>query len=555
VPVFGHSLWERAMNMRLLVIVERGWFSRLLSLGVALVCLGQALPLRGVEVAEQGWTEADRHWAYNASQGSRMIPWPWFMALEQPSGGGLFRDLDYLCSFGYARPQTLAENVAGLPIGFVRNLGADGREHFGFTCFACHTTEVTSGGRRLRVDGGPTSASFFDFASALRQALERTLEDPARFERFAQRVLGAAPPPEQLNSLRTELSEFTARFSQLLERSRSPHHYGFGRLDALGILVNEIIGTGINQPQNYRAPDAPVSYPHLWGAPDLDWVQWNAASDDPLARNIGEVLGVFGDLKITPTETQTSARLENLHLLEEKIKLLRAPPWPAAWRAIDPQVAARGKVLYEQDCASCHAVPPAPKLPANQYGRQLVAVKIDPVVAVGTSDLAAKRFLERTADTGPLAKDLGGQPQAPGAAVLAAAVRRVAAAEFKRLGLTPAQILAYRDHREFGAGPPAHLQAPHYKARSLEGIWATGPFLHNGSVPTLYDLLLPAAERPQLFKVGSKELDLERVGLRSDVGLETFDTRLPGNSNQGHEYGVGFNRQQRLELLEYLKSL
>jgi mono/diheme cytochrome c family protein len=542
------------MSTRRTRILGGRWCFRWLRPAVVCACLCQASLSLGVEVAEQGWTEADRHWVYNASQGSRMIPWKWFMALEQATGGGLFRELDYLCGFGYGRPQTLAENVAGLPIGFVRDVGPDGTEYAGFTCVACHTGEFVSGGRTRRVDGAPTSASFFDFAYALRQALERTLDDPARFARFAQRVLGAGHTPEQANGLRTELSEFTAGYSDLLDRSRSPHEYGYGRLDALGILVNEIVGTGINQPKNYLAPDAPVSYPHLWGAPDLDWVQWNAASDDPLARNIGEVLGVFAELEITETETKTSANFKALHQLEEKFKLLQAPKWPADWRAIDPQLAARGELLYKQECASCHAVPPAPKLAANAYGRELVAVAIVPVDDVRTSDLAAKRFLERFADTGPLAKETRDQTNAPGFAVLAAAVRRVMTAEFKRLALTPAEQLAYRDHREIG-GPPAHLAKPHYKSRSLEGIWATAPFLHNGSVPTLYDLLLPPSERPTIFKVGSKELDLERVGLRSDVGLETFDTSIRGNSNQGHSYGSKLSKDDRLLLLEYLKTL
>ena len=52
------------------------------------------------------------------------------------------------------------------------------------------------------------------------------------------------------------------------------------------------------------------------------------------------------------------------------------------------------------------------------------------------------------------------------------------------------------------------------KGRALNGIWATAPYLHNGSVPTLYDLLLPAADRPKKFRVGSRELDVKKVGLK-----------------------------------------
>jgi hypothetical protein len=117
-----------------------------------------------------------------------------------------------------------------------------------------------------------------------------------------------------------------------------------------------------------------------------------------------------------------------------------------------------------------------------------------------------------------------------------------------------------------------------YKARSLNGIWATAPYLHNGSVPTLYDLLLPpnpedaknpsaAVEcrpvpagveyRPCKFMVGSREFDPEKVGLKS-AGYDgfVFNTKLPGNSNAGHEYGTKvLSKEDRLNLLEYLKTL
>ncbi|MCE7915728.1 MAG: ribonuclease E, partial [Nitrosomonas sp. PRO4] len=116
-----------------------------------------------------------------------------------------------------------------------------------------------------------------------------------------------------------------------------------------------------------------------------------------------------------------------------------------------------------------------------------------------------------------------------------------------------------------------------YKARALNGIWATAPYLHNGSVPTLYDLLLPKKRegdpddgeyRPDQFEVGSREFDPAKVGLKSS-GYEgfTFNTDLKGNSNAGHEYASGktaqldgrilkpLNKEERLDLLEYLKTL
>jgi hypothetical protein len=94
-----------------------------------------------------------------------------------------------------------------------------------------------------------------------------------------------------------------------------------------------------------------------------------------------------------------------------------------------------------------------------------------------------------------------------------------------------------------------------YKGRPLNGIWATAPFLHNGSVPNLDELLKPPAKRVKKFKVGSREFDPVHVGFRSDVGDFDFDTALPGNSNAGHDYDREFTADERLQLIEYMKSL
>jgi hypothetical protein len=98
-----------------------------------------------------------------------------------------------------------------------------------------------------------------------------------------------------------------------------------------------------------------------------------------------------------------------------------------------------------------------------------------------------------------------------------------------------------------------------YKARPLDGIWATAPYLHNGSVPNLYELLLPTDQRTKVFHVGSAEFDPDKVGFKTDEapGTTKMDTQIPGNSNAGHDqYGTkDFTDTQRLELLEYLKSL
>lgn len=91
----------------------------------------------------------------------------------------------------------------------------------------------------------------------------------------------------------------------------------------------------------------------------------------------------------------------------------------------------------------------------------------------------------------------------------------------------------------------------------LNGIWATAPYLHNGSVRTLEQLLLPPDQREPDFQVGSRDYDQKAVGFVSSGGFR-FDTTLPGNSNAGHDFGtavLGADKDKRHALIEYLKTL
>ena len=100
-----------------------------------------------------------------------------------------------------------------------------------------------------------------------------------------------------------------------------------------------------------------------------------------------------------------------------------------------------------------------------------------------------------------------------------------------------------------------------YESRVLEGIWAAAPYLHNGSVPTLAELLKPAAERVSSFKIGPA-YDIVNIGLavdqtKFDYTLETTDCsdRNSGNSRCGHEFGTTLSSEEKKALLEYLKTL
>src|SRR5262249_53082697 len=106
-----------------------------------------------------------------------------------------------------------------------------------------------------------------------------------------------------------------------------------------------------------------------------------------------------------------------------------------------------------------------------------------------------------------------------------------------------------------------------YARQPLDGVWARAPYLHNGSVPTLADLLEVPEQRPKQFYRGYDVFDPERVGFVSNVdsdgGRMFFQFRtidesgkpVPGNSNSGHLYGTDLKPEQKRDLIEYMKTL
>lgn len=358
----------------------------------------------------------------------------------------------------------------------------------------------------------------------------------------------------------------------------------------------------------YNSPNAPVSYPFLWDIAQHDYVQWNGLASNaglgPLGRNAGEVVGVFGTIDWRKTNSfsisnlvtgqgfsgttvkfQSSINSHNLRLIEEQLGALHSPAWPEKlFGALDPAQKKRGAELYANMCESCHALI-APSDPDRRVVAQMTGLTesgadhTDPTMAdnsvkyQGYSGILRNLYASTT-EGGNILLD----QKAPVAALLTLATTGSVATPYPHGGIFgPIErfwdwltnlIASFRSNDikaslktgnytpDTTAKPYASLQA--YKGRPLNGIWATAPYLHNGSVPTLRDLLTAPAKRPPKFLVGSREFVPEDVGFRSqgyEGGFE-FDTSKPGNSNEGHDYGVGgLTKEDRDALLTYLKSL
>ncbi len=671
-------------------------------------------PVNDTMYLPQGWDKADSLWFYNATQGSNIVPYDFFLYLERAEDEEKFRNDQNINKYRYLPQKKTFSNPDALPVGMAKDT-YQGKEYVGFTCAACHTSQINYKGLGIRIDGGPTAADMESFLLGLAAALEKTLEDPAKRSRFASDVLAKGNYDNE-SDVKDDLEKFAVKIRTYTEVNKpevcvkteneqklgkcieySAVHYGYARLDAFGRIYNRVLQHVISSKklgeilQKKLPPDvwaaasddintvlgeegdqshlvtrtmkalvphlpndvknkaailvgirreifnpanSPVSYPFLWDIPQHDYVQWTGlvANSDlgPLGRNVGQVIGVFATLDwqekpgwtipsvlggqgfgATHVDFKSSIDKRNLRRVENLLRTLQSPEWPnkhfGAADQINKTLASRGRPIFKEYCESCHE-----NVVRDDPDRRIIAsmshvnsIRTDRVLADNTVNAEGFSGILRNhyVDVGPGKLVLQATSKVAPLVSLASKntvvswdpdknmIRRVAEWLYDTV-----KTLLENDVKttlKQGNYEPATTNKPFapllaYKARSLNGIWATAPYLHNGSVPTLYDLLLPKREgttqeyqenyrsqcpeaieyRPDEFFVGSREFDPEKVGFRyTGYNGFRFQTGIPGNSNSGHEYAAGRTpqhngkilavlcRSDRMALLEYLKTL
>jgi hypothetical protein len=524
---------------------------------------------------DQGWSDSDAEWFYNVSQGSQLIPYAWISSLQTEDGSELF--IKSIPKFGYIPRTASPDNPLGLPVGFVKDQGIK-REWLGLNCSACHTAIIEHGDNSFLIDGGQALSDVQGLMMSLDSALAATLTKPDRFAAFAKSVLGREESELKRKELEIELDYVAKKRKGYSDRNMpkaGDPQFGYARVDAIGAILNEVTERFLERPDNHKVADAPVSYPCLWDTPHHDRVEWNGSAPNTildlgnLARNTGEVLGVFGDLEI-PVDApiigyRSTVQFDSLREIEAKLKRLKSPVWPAEIpRKTDAATLTAGKGHFDRLCSSCHQFSVGDR---NAENRRIIAKMDD----VGTDPNMARNFRERRAKTGKLEgtrinfNPIGGRfpAEVEGQTVLVHAIVGAIAGGFKDAPPDELDRLKTREPEL-----KAREADNKYKGRPLNGIWATAPYLHNGSVPTLRDLLRPTDDRPKVFYVGSRKFNPTDVGFESGEapGTFKFDATLPGNLRNGHEYGTGVAKNlggdgeklsptQMDELLEYLKSL
>lgn len=546
----------------------------------------------GPRYLDQGskWGDAERTSFYTMDQGSEIMPMAWARALKAPDGTPFLGDR--LARYGYLP----IDDTAELPVGFVAADRA-GVTRLGMTCAACHTRQIKVDGAPIRIDGGPALSDFQSFLADLDHAIGHVLADEVAFAPFADQVLAHSATAAERAALRQEVAAWYHRQHTLFARALPAEPWGVGRLDAVSMILNRVSGLDIGPgddgiiADNIKPADAPVRYPFIWEAPRQERTQWPGFADNgdvvlATARNLGEVYGVFATFHPIKDHsllgydylTDNSANFTGLDRLEALVRRMGPPVWP--W-STDPDRVARGGQVYAANCSSCHAVRPGALRPFP-----ISTTWKTPLVDVG-SDTREYDIMARTGDTGVLqgaVYGLGGRLRAQDREfnILAASVVGTLVDRFAHYGLpvdaliqpihlalphfggttikTPQRELAEAYHSDVAERSATTVAHP-YEARVLHGIWATAPYLHNGSVASLAQLLEKPEARMPVFAVGPA-YDLDAVGLaRVQPGVPHLrqttgcDDLHSGNSRCGHRYGTDLSAADKRDLLEYLKLL
>ena len=534
---------------------------------------------RDIIYSGNGWSQAERDEYYHLAEGSELIPYTLLANLESTKTGKPF--LQNMERFGFLPDHGGPANPFGLPVGLTvsrsRDAGNAGIEIVGFNCAACHVAELTYRGRHVRIDGAPAMVDLQGYQVELKDSLDAALKSPAKllalivamekaqntadtpatanagsyanepdlhsagnvrtapnadpsFHSVSSAVADAAKPAAQgtfRERLKTDIAILKGRLAhlqngKLLVDGTAP---GPGRIDAFGAARNLLF------PQYVVKMQSPVSFPFIWNVPDnvgrkpeeFQWIHYDGNTNSILERNIGQALGMGA--VFDPATYESTLRIGNLHQLEVLTHKLQPPKWPAdVLGAIDENKARQGEQIFNQKCLACHQD------------------KMFPQMQVGTDPNRANSFGQAVGVT-PFPKAIS--------PILNGLKKRAFADD----GISPAE------QATMDASPVIWRAPAQYLARPLNGIWATAPYLHNGSVPTLYDVLHPE-RRPAKFATGIREFDPARIGYQDDVtatgpNIWIYDTTQPGNSNIGHSgeaFGTTLAEDQKAALLEYLKT-
>jgi hypothetical protein len=322
---------------------------------------------------------------------------------------------------------------------------------------------------------------------------------PRSGPRLSERLLLRAGLVERLKAQTLELRN---RIAPIL--GDNVPRWGRGRVDTF----NPYKAIQFNWRLDQLSPSERIGasdFPSLWNQKPREGMHlhWDGDNDSVDERNLSAGLGAG----ITPVTVDH----DGLKRVRDWIWTLPPPKYPFA---IDGELASRGAPIYQQQCEACHG--------DNRFRDGVKSGErvglVEPIGRIGTD----RHRLDSYTSV-------------------------FAANQYSLFPESPYRFTHFR-------------KTDGYANQPLDGIWARAPYLHNGSVPTLRDLLEPQERRPQTFFRGYDVYDQAKVGFVSDVpsedgrGFFEYDTSIPGNGNGGHNYGTMLSDQDKRAIVEYLKT-
>jgi mono/diheme cytochrome c family protein len=440
-------------------------------------------------------------------------------SLLSPVGGVLppywvFKSLPAICSDrlpgGYASFGFVTEPGRDLPVGVSRRrrLGVD---QVGLNCAVCHTSTVRDapGAAPKIVLGMP--AQQLDLQAFVQFVLDCTLDNRVTADAIRGRLPRSGGPSlfervllrvGLVDRLKIQTLNLRNRMAPILAGDLP--RWGRGRVDTF----NPYKAIQFNWDLSKLPPNELIGasdYPSLWNQKPREGMHlhWDGDNDSVDERNLSAALGAG----VTPVTVDH----DNLKRVRDWIWTLPPPPYPYS---IDRALAARGEPLYRQHCVECHA--------DNRFRDGVKAGSrvglVEPIGTIGTDRHRLDSYTFAFAAN--------------------------------QYGLYPDSEYRFTHFRKTNG----------YANQPLDGIWLRGPYLHNGSVPTLRDLLDPPELRPRFFYRGYDVFDQAKVGFVSDVRaangqvFTSYDTSVPGNANGGHVYGTTLPDDDKRAIVEYLKT-
>ena len=412
---------------------------------------------------------------------------------------------DKLPGEGYTSLGFISEPEQDLPIGFSQSKILFNR--VGQNCATCHAGSLrdTPDSQPQIITTMPSNTvdleGYIKFLSAVAVDKRFTAKEMmpmieslgAKLNPVEKLIYRYLALPQTRDALITQRSQFA-----FLERQSA---YGPGRVDTFTSYKTRQFGFSSDLIEE-KELNGIADFPSIWQQKPREGMQlhWDGDNKSVNERNSSAALAL-----VTPT----TINLDAIHRVADWLWELPPPPYPYE---INQELASLGKPIYQNNCASCHAFDGA------KVGT------VVPIEEIGTDrgrlDSYTYEFLS---NQNTLFTDITykGEDQ------------------------------RFQNFRKTNG----------YANMPLDGIWLRAPYLHNGSVPTLKDLLAAPDNRPQEFYRGYDVFDRDKVGFVSDVAEEQgkqyfkFDTRLPGNSNSGHLYGIDLDSKEKEALVEYLKTL